>query len=133
MVQQLDAFSIPSYTLRVVVSDNGVSPETAAVTVEVQVYGVTLPGITINNCPFSFNIDENLTPNGFLQQLTTSDSGSFISQNIQYSVQSGDIGVFQLQQNGIINILLPGNYEAREALHVFSQSHERTEVHKHFA
>lgn len=111
---QLDAFVKSTYRFAVQISDKGTpSPRTVLVSFTLKVSGVTLPGIQITGCPKTLSVLEN-TASQTVQALNTADSGIYISQEITYTVRSGDIGIFALNSSsGEISVSSAGNYEVK--------------------
>ena len=111
--QQLDEFVKSDYNLTVIVSDGAIGSlkKTAVVQVNIKVIVVILPGISINNCPFTFSINESSVPTTFSRQLAISDSGSYTSKNVRYEFASGNKGGFTISSDGLIVISTSTNYE----------------------
>ena len=115
LAKHLGQLANSTYKLNIVVSDKGINKKKSTkATVTINVLSVS--GIIFNNCPVSFNIDENSRGTTVNHQLTARDTGIYKSTNFSYVVVDGgaDIrSVLSVSVDGRISILAASNYETR--------------------
>ena len=117
LVKDLDSFVQDTYTLSVIGTDRGTPPRNSAATVvRIKVLPAVVAGLQVNNCPLSFNISEDASPNTFSYTLTTSSTG-LPGTSVTYIVAAGasDIqNLFSVSSTGVItNGPTAANYEVR--------------------
>ena len=117
LVKTLDSFVQDTYTLSVTGTDKGTPPRNSdATVVRIKVLPAVVGGLQVNNCPLSFNISENASPNTFSYTLTTSSTG-LPGTSVTYSIAAGasDIqNLFSVSSTGVItNGPTAANYEVR--------------------
>ena len=103
----LDFETTESYTLRVVATDANTPPETATLTLTVNVGDVNDNAPVFTQATYTADIDETLGNGAEVARVSArDDDGTTANNTVGYSITAGNTGnVFDIDDNGVITVL----------------------------